>query len=263
MTGRSRRRGGWRLCQNLWELTRYTFGDDQTALARLRLVAAAYEPVSRPFLAEQDLGEVGVALDLGCGPGFSTSLLDAVHAPRTLIGLDSSPEFVRMAQARVPRARFVVHDAAETPLPGSPADVVYARLLLAHLPDPLALAHRWMAALDPGGVLLIEDLEEIRTPPGPLQTYEEISAQVVRSGGGLMYAGPRLAALGGRLATVTVPGATAARIYLVNVERWKNEGGVAAAPETLAALVNDLRATVDGDHGATVSWVVRQIAVRV
>src|ERR687897_688196 len=127
----------------------YTFGDDEPAVQRLALVSSAYELVSRSFLAEHSPAEVDVALDLGCGPGFSTRLLDDICAPRTLIGLDSSPQFLDKARARLPAARFETHDVTVTPLPGAPARVIYARLLLAHLPDPLGVAERWRTALAP------------------------------------------------------------------------------------------------------------------
>ena len=243
-------------------MTEYTFGDDGTALLRLRLVASAYEPASRAFLGAHVEGAVGVALDLGCGPGFSTELVGELCAPRTLIGIDSSAEFLEVARARLPAARFETRDAALTPLPGAPADVIYARLVLAHLSDPLAVAEGWRAQLSDRGVLLIEDLEEIDAPPGPLRVYDDVSADIVRSGGGLMYAGPALARLGGRCVAVTVPAAVAARIYLFNVRRWRADPARRAYRRRLAELEDDLSAVVSHDRGTTVSWIVRQIAVR-
>ena len=239
----------------------YTFGDDEPAVQRLALVSSAYELVSRSFLAEHSPADVDVALDLGCGPGFSTQLLDDVCAPRTLIGLDSSPQFLDKARARLPAARFETHDVTVTPLPGAPARVIYARLLLAHLPDPLGIAERWRTALAPRGVLLIEDLENIEAPPGPLSTYDEVSADVVRGGGGLMHAGAELARLGGRCTAVSVPAALAATIYLLNVRRWL------AAPKTrvpqrhLTDLEAGLGMIAHDDGSEKVSWIVRQLVI--
>jgi len=41
--------------------------------------------------------------------------------------------------------------------------VIYARFLLAHLPEPGVLAHAWAGELAPGGLLILEEVEWIRT----------------------------------------------------------------------------------------------------
>src|SRR5271166_5799915 len=76
-------------------MSTYTFGDDEPAVERLAMVASAYAPASRAFLAANTSRGMGVALDLGCGPAFSTQLLDEVSSPMDLVGLDSSPESSR------------------------------------------------------------------------------------------------------------------------------------------------------------------------
>ncbi len=165
----------------------------------------------------------------------------------------------------MPSAEFVVHDASITPLPGSPADVVYARLLLAHLPDPAGTADRWRGELRPDGVLLVEDLEDIDAPPGPLRDYDELAAAIVRSGGGPMYAGRALAGLGGACVEVRVPAPVAAAIYLFNVVRWLSEPPAAVDADRLAVLPglhHDLESLAAGDDPATVRWIVRQLALR-
>ncbi len=240
----------------------YTFGDDSAAVERMTLVASAYEPTSRTFLAQHLLHSVGVALDLGCGPGLSSQLLYSVCRPRTLIGIDSSSKFIGVARGRLPPASFETHDVTATPLPAAPVDVIYARLVLAHLPDPLGTAERWRRDLAAGGVLLIEELEEIETPPGPLATYDEASSAIVRRGGGVMYAGRALSPLGGQLARVMVPAALAATIYLFNVERWVKDLADQEDSDQLIQLEADLRKLIHENPETTVSWIVRQVAVR-
>jgi SAM-dependent methyltransferase len=241
---------------------KYTFGDDRSAFERLRLVAEAYEPVSRSFLAAKAPSSVQLALDLGCGPAFSTQVLMDVCAPKAVIGIDSSSQFVDLARERLPDVRFETHDVSTNPLPGAPAELIYSRLLLAHLPDPVAVAQGWISQLLPGGVLLVEDLEEVIDPPGPLRDYEEVSTQIVRSGGGLMYAGTVLRRLGGTTRRVTVQGALAAQIYLFNVRRWKSDPIVPVAEGYLSELEERLVGVVGDDRGTSVSWVVRQLCLR-
>jgi trans-aconitate 2-methyltransferase len=239
----------------------YRFGIDQSAADRLGLVATAYDPVSRPFLAAHALPRPKVAVDLGCGPGFTTELLHEVCRPEETIGLDTSGAFVAGARARLPGVRFETHDVTALPLPGAPADVIYARLLLAHLAEPEAVAHDWLSQLAPGGRLLIEDLEGVVNPPGPLHDYEDVSASIVRSGGGLMYAGAALSDLGGAVTPVTVPGALAARIYLFNVRHWLDMPLLPVTDVQLRDLERGLVETSNDDYGTTVSWNVRQLVL--
>jgi trans-aconitate 2-methyltransferase len=243
------------------DVVRYTFGDDEPAIARLALVAGAYAPISGAFIAAHVPDQVDSALDLGCGPGFSTILLAESCRPQGLVGLDSSAQFLESARRRVPHATFQTHDATSLPLPATPATVIYARLLLAHLPDPARTAERWASALAPGGVLLVEDLERIEAPPGPLRRYDAISAEVVRTGGGLMYAGPELARLGGHCVPVTVPAALAATIYPFNVRRWLADANNRVPEQDLRSLKTDLESIATSSSTDVVSWIVRQLAI--
>lgn len=239
------------------------FGVDQPAERRLRLVASAYDLVSRRFLTANALPQPKVVIDLGCGPGFTTELLVEVFRADTIIGIDASDAFIDSARVRVPGGRFEARDVVGLPLPGAPADVLYARLLLAHLADPRDVVRRWRSQLAPGGRLLIEDLEGVHNPVGPLHDYEEVSARIVRSGGGLMYAGAELADLGGVVTPVTVPGAVAAEIYLFNVRHWLHSHGLPITKAELRGLEQNLTRVSGDDHGDTVSWMIRQLVLPV
>jgi trans-aconitate 2-methyltransferase len=223
-------------------------------------VAEAYRPTSESFVTRHAPPDVGEALDLGCGPGFSTQFLARVCRPRQLLGIDASPAFIEQARQRVPDADFAVHDTTVTPLPGAPATMIYARLLLAHLADPLAVARRWQGELSDEGKLLIEDLEDVTTPAGPLRDYEALSTDMVRSGGGSMYAGRALAGLGGSCVDVKVPARLAATISLLNVERWSAEEPDGPRRRRLDEVSRGL-AKVAADGSGTVAWIVRQVAL--
>ena len=242
-------------------MSEYRFGIDQAATDRLGLVAAAYDSVSRQFLAAHALPLPNVAVDLGCGPGFTTKLLCEVVRPGKVIGIDASEQFIASARRRLPGGRFETHDVTALPLPGTPADVIYARLLLAHLADPEAIADGWRSQLAPGGRLLIEDLDGVVNPVGPLHDYEDVSARIVRSGGGLMYAGAELSGFGGVVRSVTVPGPLAARIYLFNVRHWINSPDLPVTDAELRDLEQGLLRTVNDGDSDSVSWLVRQLVL--
>ena len=58
------------------------------------------------------------------------------------------------------QCRFIPFDVtADGPIPGAPFDLVYARLLLYHLPDRVTVLARLWQAVAPGGHLLIQDYD--------------------------------------------------------------------------------------------------------
>jgi SAM-dependent methyltransferase len=205
--------------------SRYTFGDSDLAVRRMDLVAQVFEPTSRALLAAAVPAGVDVALDLGCGPGHTTRLLAAVARPRRTVGVDGSERYLAHARAATAdhRVDYICHDVTALPLPGAPVDAIYARLLLAHLPDPLGLVERWRSQLRPGGVLVLDDVEDIDPPAGVLRDYEQLVVALVAAEGGPMYAGRLLAPLGGRCVEVHVEVALAAHIFGMNLASWRDD----------------------------------------
>ena len=100
-------------------------------------------------------------VDLGCGTGTLAVLL-AEHE-YAVDALDFSPAMVRLAAAKLaaaaPRVRDLVTvregDAGDPGLAPASVDVVLCRHVLWALPDPVQVVRRWVAALRPGGRLLL------------------------------------------------------------------------------------------------------------
>jgi SAM-dependent methyltransferase len=245
---------------------RYTFGDGDVAAERLALVASIFDPITEPFLAASVPPGADLALDLGCGPGYTTRLLATTCRPRRTVGLERSEHFAGVAAALHSQpgvVDFAVADVTAVPLPGAPADVILARLLLAHLPDPLELVDRWRSQLRPGGVLALDEIESLTPPPGPLKRYEELVVELVAAEGGVMCAGPLLADLGGTCPEVDVDSATAAHMFGMNLITWRTEAlsrGLADDAE-LDRLADDLAGLAASPPDGAVHWVLRQIAV--
>ena len=244
----------------------YTFGDSDLAAQRMALVADVFGRSSRALLERAVPPGVGTALDLGCGPGHSTRLLAEVCRPRRTLGVDGSARYVELARATTPDPAlgFVHHDVTRLPLPQAPVDVVHARLLLAHLPDPPGLVERWRSQLRPGGVVVLDEVESIEAPPGVLRDYEDLVVALVAAEGGPMYAGPLLAPLGGERVEVLVDAAVAARMYGMNLTTWRDRAlalGL-ASPDHLDEVAAGLEQLVDGPRGRqAVRWVLRQLVV--
>src|SRR5690348_7426963 len=114
----------------------YTFGDSDLAAERLRLLADAFAPSSRAFVGRLGREPVRLAIDLGCGPGYTTALLAAGTGATATIGLDSSPRFLARAWRQAPRGvAFGEHDVTRVPFPAPLADLIYGRFVVTHLPD--------------------------------------------------------------------------------------------------------------------------------
>jgi trans-aconitate methyltransferase len=252
---------------------RYAFGDSEAAADRLALLAEVFEPPSRSLLEAADLGEVGVAIDLGCGPGYSTRLVAGVR-PGILIGIDASAAFLEEAGRRGPRAaRWHLADVTEGPLPGAPADLLFARLVLAHLASPESILTTWLGQLRPGGHLLVEEDEAIVSDHPLLAAYEELAGGLVAQHGGDMCLGARLAVLApppgyrkavDRLYALEVPAPVAARLFAMNFSVWRDDPWVATqrSAAELDTMGHELRAVAASSDDRSVTFSIRQIAYR-
>ena len=71
-------------------------------------------------------------------------------------------------------------------------DLAFCRFLLTHLPEPIAALTAWRPSLRPGGALVLEELERLRSPDPVLSLYYEIIEGVQKSHGQEMFIGGRL-----------------------------------------------------------------------
>jgi trans-aconitate 2-methyltransferase len=244
----------------------YTFGDTPLAAERLAIVADVFVSSSRRLMVESIPRHSEVVLDLGCGPGHTTRLLAEACAPGRLVGLDSSATYISLARRLASDAgiEFAVHSVTDLPLPSAPADAVFARFLLSHLSDPLQVVDDWRSQLRPDGVLVLDEVEMIDAPPGPLRRYVELAARVVTTGGGSLYSGALLRSLGGRLVELLVASHTAGRLFAMNLEVWRAtalEHQLADGDE-LDELAEKLSSLAGGPETQTVRWLLRQLVLR-
>ena len=136
-----------------------TAGDD---FARFELegwerVASLYEAtwstLTRPFIPHL-LDDAGVVpdmrvLDVACGPGFVTEAVRELGAQP--VGVDFSPEMIRLAQARNPDLMFRVGDAQSLDLEDGSFDAVVMNFGVLHLSKPDQAFAEAARVLRPGG----------------------------------------------------------------------------------------------------------------
>lgn len=111
------------------------------------------EPIVREILGPLS---PGVALDAACGTGRYTDYL--AKQGHRVIGVDSSPDMLAHARARVPNAELRQGDLRQLPLPDDHVDVVVCALALTHLPDVGPALTEFARVLRPGGHLVITDV---------------------------------------------------------------------------------------------------------
>lgn len=136
---------------------RYTFDNaDPVAARRLHLLADTVDEHSVQVLASTGVGPGWRCLDVGPGAGTITSwLAGRVRPTGQVTALDLDPRHVHSGgNIDVRRG-----DVRTAPLPDAHYDLIHARLVLMHLPDPDAALSRLAGALRPGGILVISDWE--------------------------------------------------------------------------------------------------------
>lgn len=118
--------------------------------------SAADDPWLEPWLGPlREHAADRPVLELGCGSGHDTATLLAAGLP--VIALDRSPEAVRTARERAPRARLHVQDLLDPwPAEATHLGAVVASLSLHYFPWTITehLVARIHGTLRPGGLLL-------------------------------------------------------------------------------------------------------------
>ena len=154
--------------------------------------AVTYDPITRYFLPPHETwvredavklvqGQPRRILDLGCGTGSTTVLLQAAFPEAQVIGLDLSPYMLIMAEQKAQAEPLPIqwcHGKAEaTPFPGETFDLVSASLLFHETPVQIsqAIAREAFRLLKGGGQFLSLDgnQETLRTMDWLTHIFEE------------------------------------------------------------------------------------------
>jgi trans-aconitate 2-methyltransferase len=118
---------------------------------------------ARDLLAHVPLTTARRVVDVGCGPANSTALLAARFPGADVVGIDSSPAMLEEARRVLPSARFVESDA-NTWLPDTGVDLVFANAIYQWVPAHLELFPRILSSLAPGGVLAVQMPDNVGEP---------------------------------------------------------------------------------------------------
>jgi trans-aconitate 2-methyltransferase len=115
------------------------------------------------LLRRVPLEAVEACVDIGCGPGNSTSLLAARFPGARVSGLDSSEAMLRKARERLPAVSFQRIDLQEW-RPDERWDLIFGNAVLQWLPDHPVLLPRLISYLKPGGCLAVQMPDNLDEP---------------------------------------------------------------------------------------------------
>jgi cytosine/adenosine deaminase-related metal-dependent hydrolase/ubiquinone/menaquinone biosynthesis C-methylase UbiE len=128
--------------------------------------AQVYDEQPNPILAlEQrflsrmfsDVSGVDV-LDVGCGAGRWLQLL-ASYRPASLVGVDSSPEMLQRASAKLgPASTLLLGSCVALPVQQATADLVLASFVLSYLQSVEAFARELLRVARPGATIFLTDI---------------------------------------------------------------------------------------------------------
>lgn len=250
----------------------YTFGTSPTAALRLEEIAEYFNPPAAGFIRQFTPKVPDIALDLGCGPGFTTSMLaEATGCPDTY-GIDNSSEFLGMAQRRFSNCTFLEHDVTTIPYPVT-AEIMYSRFLLCHLRDPLCVVDACMSQLKPEGLCFIEEIDKIDTDVEVFRMYLSVAEGIVATQGASLFVGETLAEAGyqwevtcNEPVLLPVINRQAASWFYWNTQTiWKENLYVQDRldPEESEAIAKELSQMKErSDSHSGITWKLRRIVLR-
>ncbi|CAG4927641.1 methyltransferase domain-containing protein [Acidithrix sp. C25] len=175
-------------------------------LAKLRTVAAGYlstledgegksmlaytlnlGPTWKQIIESLPLGPSTRVLDVGCGYGL-LAIEIAIRTGASILASDVNPEFVAGAKTIIERSmeqgilsndisiEFQVDDIMQLDVPEGEFDVVVVREVFSYVSDPDKAVGNLLGALKPGGVLLVEDIDDhlYMTYPSPSDAFSRL-----------------------------------------------------------------------------------------
>ncbi len=254
----------------------YTFGDTDVAAARLRLLASVFAPGSARLLGALADPGAELALDLGCGPGYTTALV-AEHIPaQRVVGLEQSPRLLEQARRDSQNARvaFELADVSKPPFALPPANFLYSRFLLTHLRDPAHVVRSWASAAQPGARLVLEETAFMTAEHPAFARYYALVERMQAHYGQRMYIGRELQALcaapdweleSAAIVASPLPAEHMARLHFMNLQTWSNDAFAREnyVAEELAELGRELELIASGTVStAPVSCGMGQVVLR-
>lgn len=137
---------------------------DAIAAQRMDALSRLYDAGTRRALETAGIAAGWQCLEIGGGGGgVARWMAERVGATGSVLCTDLDPRHI--ASSGRANLHVVRHDAARDALPEGKFDLAHARLVLLHIPERAIVLEKMVAALRPGGWLVIEDFDTAAVPP--------------------------------------------------------------------------------------------------
>lgn len=161
----------------------YVFAGSERAreLERLRRIEGFFDPGSWRLLKASGMGPGWSCLEVGAGAGSIASwMAERVGQEGEVVAVDLDVGF--MDASRLPGVRIIEGDIRQLNFHAARFDVVHARYVLIHNADFQDLLDAMLAALKPGGRLVIEepDFTAARGASGPnIEAFDRVNQSIL------------------------------------------------------------------------------------
>lgn len=172
--------------------------------ARLAVLSRVLAASTSALLDRLEPLQGRTAVDAGCGGGDVSFELARRVGPRgRVVGLDMDEQKLAMARAEatdrgLDNVEFIPASVVD-PWPIEEADLIHARFLLTHVPEPERVLARARAALKQGGAIALHDIDyEGQFCDPPNESFDragELYIEASQRAGGDPFVGRRLARL--------------------------------------------------------------------
>ncbi len=257
----------------------YLFGDSDVAARRLEFLAQVFARSTRTFFTDAGVGAPAHAVDLGCGPGYTTRLLAKILGCQRVSGLDNSQAFISLARSLAQdrdgeNVSFHLHDITQAPFPIEPANLLYCRFLITHLADPEETISVWTTQLQSSAYLLIEETEWINTSLSMFTDYLEMTESMLASQSNSLYPGglldnmvdtDYLKSRHSRVYRLSVTNADAATMFSLNLQSMKDHTFIYANYEAaeIQRMEQDLLTLSQTPVSESqIEWGIRQVVLQ-
>jgi ubiquinone/menaquinone biosynthesis C-methylase UbiE len=181
----------------------YVMGRTSEEYERLRRQSELLEPITRSVLDRVGLCHGMSCLDIGCGPGEVMRLMaERVGPASRIVGVDVDGKLGREALSILVskgyrQCSFVEGDLESLEQISSDRfDLVFARLLLMHLEDPVLALRKMYRQVRPGGQIVVQDyyFPTMDTYPAvePLDEFKKVFFGVYNKAGRELRMGIKL-----------------------------------------------------------------------
>jgi 2-polyprenyl-3-methyl-5-hydroxy-6-metoxy-1,4-benzoquinol methylase len=151
----------------------YVLGHADAEVQRLLLQGRLYDGHTEYALRLAGLREGMRVLDIGCGPGDVSFIAARIVGPSgSVLGVDAAEDVIEIANARAHHQDSVnvgfQHCAVDQIAADARFDAVIGRLILMHLPDPVAALRQLAGLVRPGGLIAFSENDITATHTAPM-----------------------------------------------------------------------------------------------